>query len=167
MSSKYTNCHFKGSKNTVSYGNKAKSNQINATNVITSSLVSNNIQASNVYSDIKPYYASLTIIHNNVLEIDPDRLMSYIGHFNKIDNSSSEINFSLDVDTTHSEINAKLTLIFYITTNNHAVNLTFSDRFHYSRSGKQVKTKDLSTNKRWVIPFVFDGEVFVNSNDSL
>jgi hypothetical protein len=153
------NDSFKGTKNDCMFTN------INATNILASyvststvsALITSNVPNSSVYTS-----NNLSIVPSGTLTITPTS-DNHIVQLAQIDNSGGQVDFTLDVDTTSSNLNDLLIVMLTISNpGTNIVNMSLSNNFYYIFNGVYAATTDIENFQRLVIQFTFDGTKFVN-----
>ena len=127
------------------------------------------ISAINVTTNITPVVGELTITIGETNTINPNNHRSYVAKFATIDNTST-VAFTLDIDTSQSQI-GDLVVVFLqpqIVSGStiHHINMTLSSKFFYTACGSHVTTLNVSDLERLALPFIYDGEKFVNTYDN-
>ena len=160
--------NFRGTKSLAIFdatnSNKIKSNTINTTNII-----SNNIQTSTYTSSSVNTVLNASIIYDDVFTVNANGAHNYVLAFNIIDNNSETRTFTIDAETSLSQINDRVVLMFKVTNfDNEAynVNCYLTDKFYYAKCGDKVASFNIAGFERMVIEFFFDGEKYVNTYDN-
>jgi len=160
------NNKFRGSKSLAMFdstnSNKIKSNTINTTNII-----SNNIQTTSYTSSAVNTVVNTSVVYDGTYTVNANGMHNYILAFDIIDNNIETRNFTLNADTSSTQINDRVILMFKVTNaGGNTVTCNLSSDFYYTRCGNQSSSFPISGFERMVIEFFYDGEKYVNTYDN-
>ena len=155
-----------GGTRTLGTYDTLNTNKINAVNIKTKNLNSQNIQATAITTNITNSIVNDDIVPSGTYTLNSNGQHNYIVVFNTINNSSGNINFTIDADISLANLGDKVTLMLKPTVvNGNQIQMTLSDDFYYTACGNSVTTQNLQNLERWVFIFTFDGEKYVCTKD--
>jgi hypothetical protein len=159
------NITFRGTRTLGTY-DSLNTNKINAINVKTKNLFSQNIQTTAITTNITYSISNDEIVPNGTYTLNSNGQHNYIVVFNTINNSSGNINFTIDADISLASLGDKVTLMFKPSVvNGNQIQMTLSNDFYYTACGNVNTTQNLQNLERWVFNFTFDGEKYVCTKD--
>lgn len=134
-------------------------NNLYSENILSKNLNSNFFRVGNIIT-------SPTLTNGSSYTIIPNGGITNI-ILGTLDNSSSNISIDLDIDTTNSEIGDIINIYFKISNpGSNNVNINLSSSFYYTQCGGYQANPNFNSFERLALPFIFDGEKFVNTYDN-
>jgi len=101
--------------------------------------------------------------YNGTFMLKPSGNDNYVTKF-IVDNTYSDANIYLNVDTSNSNIGDLYTLIVICQSTNNSVFVHFDNNFYLVLCGDYSDSCEV--NNRIVLEFTYDGEKFVNTDDN-
>lgn len=158
------NSNYKGIKRMGTF-DTVSNNVVSAINVNADSITSDNIKVYNIVSDSERTIQQLSLPVDDTIIIDPNNNRTFIVTFDTIENSEVSVESTIDVTSEDSQIGDMLIFMFKFSgTNTVRINLT--SNYYFTACGETRTYIQLGNYERWVVPFMYDGEKFVNTEDN-
>lgn len=159
------NSNFRGIRSLGVFDTTA-SNKVLGYNIKTANITSDNIQSIN-YNTETNTIVHPSIVINGTYTVNTSGATNYIVVFDLIDNSTNNINFTVNANTSSASIGDRVVLMFKISNPTvRTVNMTLGSQFYYTFCGGSSSNVSLGSYERYVIEFIYDGEKYVNTYDN-
>ena len=160
------NLTFRGTRSIGTY-DTLNTNNLNASTIKTNNLYAENIQTTAITTNITNTIVNDDIVPGGTYTLNSNGAHNYIVKFNTINNSSGNVNFTIDADISLASLGDKITLMFKPSVvNGNLIRMTLSSDFYYTTCGDFNTHENLQNLERWVFNFTFDGEKYVCTIDN-